>query len=336
MYKLTDIKDIHLEITCKCNARCPMCSRTKLLNEGKEHLLKDEITLDLFKSWFPNDFIKQLVSLRICGSYGDPIMAKDTLEILQYLRDNNNDLKLKIFTNGGARDDAFWKKLAELKVKINFDVDGLADTNKLYRVNTVWEKIMHNAKTFIDAGGVASWHMLVFEHNQHQVEECRALAKSTGFVEFEEKHTTRFNAYQAEFPVYNENKQYTHSLKPTEISKKLNEKKKLTTLKDTIECKALKGNSLYISAAGNVTPCSLTETSKRKQGKEYLDRIGKFYSLYDYTLKEIFETGTFDKIKEAWNNIPLEVCSRYCGSFKKCDAQLIGIHNSLEKYQITT
>ena len=34
---------------------------------------------------------------------------------------------------------------------------------------------------FIEAGGVAYWDMLVFKHNEHQIEEVRQLAKNMGF-----------------------------------------------------------------------------------------------------------------------------------------------------------
>ena len=41
--------------------------------------------------------------------------------------------------------------------KINFSIDGLADTNPTYRVNANWDKVIENVKTFIKAGGPARW-----------------------------------------------------------------------------------------------------------------------------------------------------------------------------------
>ena len=81
MYKYQDIKAVHLEITSKCQARCPMCPRR--LNGGMMNpLVKlEEITLEQFKEWFSVDFIKQLDRLYMCGNLGDPIVAKDTLKI---------------------------------------------------------------------------------------------------------------------------------------------------------------------------------------------------------------------------------------------------------------
>ena len=51
--------------------------------------------------------------------------------------------------------------------KINFSIDGLADTNPTYRVNANWDKVIENVKTFIKAGGLARWDYPVFGHNEH-------------------------------------------------------------------------------------------------------------------------------------------------------------------------
>ena len=49
---------------------------------GPESFIKlDEVTLETFKKWFPESFIKQLNSMFMCGNLGDPIISKDTLEI---------------------------------------------------------------------------------------------------------------------------------------------------------------------------------------------------------------------------------------------------------------
>ena len=38
--------------------------------------------------------------------------------------------------------------------------------------------------TFVDAGGKARWDMLVFQHNEHQVEECRTLSAKIRYGKF--------------------------------------------------------------------------------------------------------------------------------------------------------
>jgi len=44
MYKLTDIKDVHLEITSKCQAKCPMCPRRIQGGPLNPFIHLDEIT----------------------------------------------------------------------------------------------------------------------------------------------------------------------------------------------------------------------------------------------------------------------------------------------------
>ena len=60
MYRYEDIREVHLEVTQKCQAACPMCDRN--MNGGKDnpHITNAEITLQKAKKIFKPDFIKQL------------------------------------------------------------------------------------------------------------------------------------------------------------------------------------------------------------------------------------------------------------------------------------
>ena len=195
MYKLEDIKDIHLELTSKCQARCPMCPRR--INGGLLNPLitLDEITLTQFKEWFSIEFIQQLDSLFMCGNLGDPIIAQDCLQIFQYLRDTNPRIRLSMHTNGSARTDQWWQKLANAGIKVTFGIDGLVDTHSVYRVDTDYNKIIHNACEFINAGGEAEWHMLVFKHNEHQVDACRQASADLELNILVDLKTTNFTCW---------------------------------------------------------------------------------------------------------------------------------------------
>jgi MoaA/NifB/PqqE/SkfB family radical SAM enzyme len=131
----------------------------------------------------------------MCGNYGDPAVASDTLEAFAYFREHNPTLNLSMHTNGSMKKPEWWAELAGVigqKGYVIFGVDGLEDTNHLYRQGTVWKKIMENAQAFIDAGGRARWDYIVFAHNEHQVEEARALATNMGFEKFNIKKSNRF------------------------------------------------------------------------------------------------------------------------------------------------
>lgn len=325
MYKLEDIRDIHLELTSKCQARCPMCPRR--INGGMINPLfkLNEIDLETFQRWFPQPFIKQLNSLFMCGNLGDPIIAKDCLEIFELLRRINPDIKLSMHTNGSARETQWWEKLAGLGVRVVFGIDGLSDTHNLYRISTDWKNIIENAKVFIQAGGRAEWHMLVFEHNEHQIEDCRSLSEQIGFKVFQTKHTTRF--IKDKFHVLNDQGKTTHILYPTEKSKEMMKRSlDLTEFEFSgISCKAQKNKQFYISADGNISPCCWLDFSwilpKQDTRIDYMDRIGEFPNLNKNNLEEIFSSGFFEKIANTWDQTPLSECSRQCGKFDKCGSQ---------------
>jgi len=195
MYKYNDIKTVHLEITEACNAACPMCARNINGGEDNPHLTGAELTLEDCKVIFSPHFIAQLDRMYMCGNFGDPVAAKDTLEVFNYFRQNNPKMNLCMYTNGSAKKPEWWKELASVLGKnsyVVFSIDGLADTNHLYRQNTIFDKIIENAQAFIDAGGRARWDYIVFAHNEHQVEQAEALSKKMGFEKFQYKKSARF------------------------------------------------------------------------------------------------------------------------------------------------
>ena len=297
MYDYNEIKTVHLEMTERCNAACPQCGRNINGGEDNPYLRDSELDLTSVQKIFPKSFVRQLTHIYMCGNYGDPVVAKDTLEVFRYFRQTNKDIKLGMNTNGSARTEEWWTELAEI-LKPNgyvvFSIDGLEDTNHKYRRNTNWNKIISNAKAFIDAGGKARWEYIVFEHNEHQVESAREYASVLGFENFQVKKTSRFfsslsgqikqgsrfvdrkgNKVELNLP---KNPEYINDglkniqqetttlpivILPTsyeEIKDSLNPElfnTPVTKLYDNtvIDCKVKKEKTLYISAEGIVMPC---------------------------------------------------------------------------------
>lgn len=319
MYNYKDIRTIHLEITSKCQASCPMCARNIQGGIDNPFMTLAEISLEQFKEWFPVEFIQQLDRLYMCGNLGDPIIAKDTLSIFQYLRDNNSKIQLSMNTNGSAQKKKFWQQLASLGITIRFGIDGLADKHSLYRIGTDWNKIIDNAKSFIDHGGYAVWDMLVFEHNKHQVEDCRSLSHQLGFKEFYSKNTARFRDNQLH--VLDRRGKTVHILHPTERSKNI------VTAPESknISCKVAKEKNLYVSATGIVTPCCWLELSSipphNPNRVDYMDKVGVYPNLKEYKLKEIFDSGYFDVISQTWACDPLKECAKQCGQVDRFNEQ---------------
>jgi len=206
------ITQVHWEPTDKCNSGCSMCPRYDLKGFEISTLENKEWTLESFKKAWSLKFLSQLQKILACGNFGDPCACKEFVDIYEYCRETNPGMGLACNTNGSLRNPAWWSRLGAVMREdqnlgnyCTFSLDGLEDTNHLYRRNTNWKKIMENAQAFINAGGVAHWDYIVFEHNEHQVDEARELAKTMGFKNFNVKRTTRWAKYNngvGSYPVY--------------------------------------------------------------------------------------------------------------------------------------
>ncbi|SVC76683.1 uncharacterized protein METZ01_LOCUS329537, partial [marine metagenome] len=121
-------------------------------------------------------------------------MNPELTDILDFFLDEFKIKYIDIRTNGSLRSTTWWSNFVNhlpSKHIIVFGLDGLEDTLHIYRIGADYKKVINNAKAFIDAGGIASWQFIEFEHNKHQIEEAKQLAKELGFKEFRLVSSTR-------------------------------------------------------------------------------------------------------------------------------------------------
>jgi hypothetical protein len=232
---LRDIKVLHIEPTDVCQAACPLCAREtdpKFCKDQKHHL-----TIGHIQQHFNDNRIKSLDKVFMCGNYGDPAAGAHTSDIYKWFRQINPTITLGMNTNGAIQNTFWWNKIGRLfnqpRDYVVFSIDGLEDTNAVYRKGVTWPKLMQNAQAFIEAGGSAHWDMLIYQHNEHQVDECEQLARNMGFKWFRAKVSKRPLTDRLEWP-----RNY-----------------QAQTFDGAIQCHAQQEKSAYIDAQGNLSPC---------------------------------------------------------------------------------
>ncbi len=262
-------------------------------------------------------------------------MNPEGQDIVSYFRDSNPQLIISVNTNGGARKEEFWKSLAASNVSVIFALDGLEDTHSLYRQDTLWSTVIKNAKTFIENGGEAEWQFILFDHNRHQIDECKQLSQQLGFKEFKLVDDGRNTA-----PVFDKKGTLTHLLGDytgeTDFEKLIIRKKHDDVLLEDITpgrkpcssvgCETQKYKSIYIAANGEVYPCCYTGFYPKSYGKgqyhqaansQLIPLIKENNALY-YSLEQCIQW--FTMIEESWTKRKYEdgrlvICDDNCGSY---------------------
>lgn len=330
MYQLSDIKTLHLEMTEKCQAGCPFCPRHLEDGSLNPNMIDAELSLFDCKKYFSKKFVRQLKKALLCGNYGDPIIANDTLEVLEHFRYNNPRMSLDVHTNGGARTKIWWKDLASLLYNDNsqviFSIDGLQDTNHIYRKHVNWNKVMDSAEAFIEAGGNAVWSFLVFRHNEHQVDEAKRMSEKMGFRKFVAKKSARFATSKAKnktdlLPPLNEQYQNKNLKAIAEIANTYGTIEEFYN-QTKINCMVANEKSIYVSARGLLFPCCwLGGVHDQRNDLQLHKLIGSFdrIDLNKKTIQEVFDSGLFEDIKKTWScsstsEGKLRTCSKMCSS----------------------
>jgi hypothetical protein len=280
MYRVDDLRQLHIEASTRCNAECPMCCRN-LMGRTSPGLTEQSLSLATLRRAIPDTIIQQLEILDICGAYGDPATTPELLTICEHVRTLNPSCQIRVFTNGGFRTERWWSRLAAVPgLVIVFAIDGLT-TNHVYRRGVNLDKALRNAKAFIGAGGRAQWDYIAFEHNEHEIPAARALSRTLGFETFSAKRTARFlrPLYEPapelrdgdgieKHPIYDRTGAVVGELRPPRTARYVNDTllwargiqqraSYLDSFFDScrISCLALDSSSLFLAVTGHAYPC---------------------------------------------------------------------------------
>jgi MoaA/NifB/PqqE/SkfB family radical SAM enzyme len=249
---LSEVKWLHVEPTTRCNAHCPACPRNNNGYGIKDNLVIEDLNLDRLNEVL--DQLPNLETVQLNGNLGDCISAKNFHDQLDLLLSKNIKF-IQIHTNGSLKTEEWWgalaKKLSVVDHRIYFAIDGLEDTHSYYRQGTDYNKIINNARAFIDNNGKAVWQFILFKHNQHQLSKCFKLSRQLKFKDFKVIKNTRITKarnYKTGEPY--ELKNYDQSEIFNAYAMDSNEK-----IVTPESCMHIKSKSLFLSAAGELGIC---------------------------------------------------------------------------------
>ena len=271
----------HIEPTSKCTLECPLCDRTWFYETFKKRNLH-EINVDHIVK-----FVGVNAQVSMCGNNGDPIYHSKFLELCKKFKDNN--CSLHIHTNGSAKTKAWWQKLKNILTKddsITFALDGLEDTNHLYRKNAKWDSIMTAVKTLKDKDFKMIWQFIPFKHNQHQIHDAKNLSEELGFDEFKLLPSDRWLGKKDLMPDKEHVDIHHEHQKAVLIDTKYESGMSPSCLKNDLPT-----SSLYIDAEGDFYPCCWMG-GYRYRYKSVFSPKQKPFNIKDNTLNQILENNS--------------------------------------------
>ncbi len=322
------IRKAEIELTSLCNAACPGCRRTMLDSSGNEYE-KTNIEASQVYSRFSELNLENFF-VKLCGVLGDPIVHPEMLEITEWFVEKKS--RVQISTNGSLRSSDYWSRLGGLasgtdQVYLHFAVDGLGDTNPVYRVKTDFKIIERNMRAYCEAGGQGAWIFIEFDHNSHQIEEAREMATSLG-LEFKVRRAAKNSVF--DWVVKNRKGEELHKVvkKSSQAHKEVETYKKYLSGKvenydsKTIDCKYLHGDEIFLAATGTVWPCCfLWDEYVAKQSNFHLlvDQFHepKWNNFYKHSFSEILNHPFYSEIEKLWHDKSdwfQNRCYRSCGA----------------------
>jgi len=267
----------------------------------------------------------QLQFVNFNGNLGDFSNAAQGKQSIDWLLANTS-AEINVMTNGSARTAKWWAELADPRVTVTFDLDGMADTHSLYRIGTDWQKIIDNATAYIQAGGRAVWQMIPFDHNRHQLQDCKTLSEQLGFEGF-----SVIDLGRNQGPVYDRQGNFQYWIgnddsdaPPLDAMLKNHESwyeklDKNTVAPSCITCHAKRAKEIYLAADGSVYPCcylGFYPQSMRHPGNDQVAPIAQNNNALIFGLEESIQW--FSAVESSWQNKSaadglLFACATSCG-----------------------
>ena len=170
-------KKLHIEVTSRCTLKCAACPRTTWKEITKIPFPKQDLNIDDFVKFMDCEGGRKVELLQLCGDYGDCIYYPDLIEFIKTFRNK----KFRLHTNGSHGSPKFWNDLCKVLTEddeIVLAIDGLEDTNHLYRKNSNWKSIMQAVDILSKSSVKLAWQTIIFKFNEDQLEQIQELAES--------------------------------------------------------------------------------------------------------------------------------------------------------------
>jgi len=296
------VKAVQVGITTRCNSSCAFCMRILLEQQYNFIDRRSDMKIDIMKNIVAN---KDLKEIQLCGNRGEAIFHPEFEKIISLIKQEGKILTLN--TNGDKFDSSWWYNFGKESGKndlVVFALDGLKKAHETYR-QTNFINVFTNMRAFIDGGGKAVWQMILFKHNESQVNLIKKISKDVGCKEtWIIKSRTYNNIYK----------------KPTKIFNKTKGQIFYDSPPKTINCMFHSDERVYIGTNGEVWPCCYT---KQHFGFEAIGPDNKYLTIAkkekefinakNTSLDQIVkESKLFKTITTEMNSLVL--CRFYCAN----------------------
>jgi hypothetical protein len=218
---------------------------------------------------------------------------------------------INIATNGSLRTASWWETLAKILPpthRVTWGIDGSDSLSEVYRKGSNFKKVQENFRAFNKAGGKSNWQFIVFEHNEHQLETAKQIAKEEGFKDFKTI--------------------ISHRKDTKDVTPKQDLVDNVNEIKE-ISCKYGNQKRIFINHMGNVIPCchlnsKMLEYSVENKIKDKFEELLQEYNYKDTinlkntTVDKAINSNIWTKIIESWiTDTPISRCNQVCKQLKR-------------------
>lgn len=304
----------HIEVSSVCTLKCPRCPRM----EVPETLLNRQLDLAFFKERFGEENIKAAQKISFCGNDGDPIYAKEFLEICEWIKFINPEISLLIVTNGSYKQTNWWYKLSQIldeRDEIHWSVDGWdQQSNERYRVNSNWKSITNGMAMFKEYNHTTYTVLatIAFRFNENDLDKIKQIAETYDMDAWQLTKSTKWTGpddllQPTKSDMVSSVGRFEREV--TRMSNKPRPDEKLRALFLDKASKVLNSSEypalcyvgtkgLFLRANGEMYPCCWTAT-RYEHNKNIIAQAESNFNLFNRTLTEILNddwwNGDFKK-----------------------------------------
>ena len=338
--RISDIHTLDLAITSVCNAKCMDCARWWVDDEGMQyHNPRD----DRANHHWPWEtlcehlaILGNITHVLICGNAGDPMAHPHVADICEWIHAQWPMAHICIDTNGSLGTVETWRRLADIpreRISVRFAVDGLEDTNHIYRRNVPWERVKHNITWWFRSRGSGTLKTIDFPWNEPDRDEIREWADDLGWEwqldarwnpDMDQRiiETSRLDPPIMKWEQPLEDGSDWQTPVGQHISKWIAQGKPMQA-----ECRS-RGDWLYINHDHRVWPCcywanaEYTQWERSKKHLQHLQRLAEptWNSLDHHSLKDIINHPIMRSIDRLWQGKSIHdtsiMCIHQCGGCK--------------------